>query len=64
MFQISELRRTRTKKPNDLNRGSGFFKSMHDKKKDVMKEKLKRSVNSRRLDDGTFNNGKNKTKEK
>ena len=64
MFQIYELRRTRMKKPNDLNRGSGFFKSMHSREEIMKKEKLKRSVKSRRLDDGTFNNGKNKTKEK
>ena len=42
MFQIFELRRTRTKKPNDLNRGSGFFKSMHDKKKRCYERKVEK----------------------
>ena len=47
MFQIYELRKTRMKKPNDLNRGSGFFKSMHSRE-ELMKIKRARAVKSRK----------------
>jgi|TARA_R100000329_G_C7489946_1_gene172597 hypothetical protein len=46
MFQIYELRKTRMKKPT-LNRGSGFFKSMHSRE-ELMKIKRARAVKSRK----------------
>jgi hypothetical protein len=43
-----------------VTKGSGFFRSMHDNRTDMMREKITKSINAKRLADGTYNNGKKK----
>lgn len=46
-----------------VTKGSGFFRSMHDNRKDMMRNKITNSINAKRLEDGTYNNGKKKEKD-
>jgi len=43
-----------------VKKGSGFFRSMHDNRKEMMRDKITRSIDAKRLEDGTYNNGRKK----